>query len=88
MREIYIITTPGCEACNIVIQQILSIRDTYAFDFIKIINNASSIPDFIINNVVLTDFPTVVFVKDNFIKKAIVGTIKFETLIEELKCFD
>lgn len=88
MKEVYIITTPGCEACYITIRELISIPEEYKFDAIHIINDIEAIPSFIKTNVVLEDFPTIVFVKNDVIKYIQKGTTSLLNLLmtlEEIK---
>ena len=85
-KVIYLITTKNCNACRIqnnltglVLEEHKDI-EFKVYDF-------SEVPDWIKTNVILTDFPTTVLIKDNVIKYHFVGTMsirKMELLLKEL----
>lgn len=87
MNRIYIITTEGCEACNIIKNIIDSIHNKYKHKFEYIIVDRNYVPDWIRNNVILEDFPTVIFTKDNIIKYHFKGTKparEIEQILEDI----
>lgn len=86
-NKIYIITTQGCEACSIVKNIIKSIYDSKKYEFEFAVVDRMHVPEWISNNVVLEDFPTVVFVKDNVIKYHFKGTKpakEIEKILEDI----
>ena len=87
MNKIYIITTQGCEACNIMINIIKSIYDSNKYKFEYAVVDRIYVPVWISNNVVLEDFPTVIFIKDNVIKYHFKGTKpakEIEQILEDI----
>lgn len=88
MNKIYIITTQGCEACNIILNIISSIyfKHKYKFEYATV--DRINVPEWISNNVILEDFPTLVFVKNNVIKYHFKGTKsakEIEQILEDIK---
>lgn len=87
MNRIYIITTQGCEACNIMINIIDSIHNKYKYKFEYIIVDRNYVPEWISNNIILEDFPTVIFTKYNVIKYHFKGTKpakEIENILEDI----
>lgn len=87
MNKIYIIITQGCEACNIIRNIISSIyfKHKYKFEYATV--DRLNVPELISNNVILEDFPTVVFVKDHDIKYYFKGTKpakEIEQILEDI----
>lgn len=72
-KVIYIITTVNCSACKCmeyILNDIQKDNSTFSInstDFTKI-------PEWLNTNIILTDFPTVIFVDNNVIKYHFVGT--------------
>lgn len=88
MNRIYIITTQGCEACNIIRNIIYSIYIKHKHKFEYATVDRLNVPEWISNNVILEDFPTVVFVKDKIIKYHFKGTKpakEIEQILEDIK---
>lgn len=72
-KIIYLITTKNCYACNCMKNILKEIQKDITSLQITIID-FKDVPIWIKNNIVLTDFPTVVFVENNVIKYNFVGT--------------
>ena len=86
-NRIYIITTQGCEACSIMVNIIDSIQNRYKNKFEYLIVDRDFVPEWIRNNVILEDFPTVIFVKDDVIKYHFKGTKpakEIEKILEDI----
>ena len=84
MKYLYLITTEGCQGCKIM-------KDILDNDFsnIKIrVQDVRFVPLWIKTNIKLTDFPTLVFIKDDVIRYHFSGTKsarKIKELIETLQ---
>lgn len=70
MRYLYLITTKGCQGCNIM----RNILDEHFSNIRVIVGDYKHIPAWIETNVKATDFPTLVFIKDDVIKYHFSGT--------------
>lgn len=85
-KVIYLITTYKCSACKFqkdILKEILEEHKDIELEVIDF----SKVPEFIKTNVILTDFPTTIFVKDNVIKYHFVGTKanrKIKALIKDI----
>ena len=87
-RYIYLATTEGCEACRIMERILKQVCKDNNYTFSIQIATYESVPDFIKMNVILTDFPTLVFLEYDIIKYNITGTISAKNLkriIEDLR---
>lgn len=72
--KITLLTTEGCQSCRIMTNILAQIKDrNTAIDTLAVYNYTAA-PDFIKQNVSLTDFPTTILHTDNKILKVIVGT--------------
>lgn len=84
MKYLYLITTEGCQGCNIMKDILIN-----NFSDIRIrIQDVRFVPMWIKVNVKLTDFPTLVFIKNDIIRYHFSGTKsarKIKELIETLK---
>lgn len=84
MKYLYLITTEGCQGCKIM-KDILDKN----FSNIRIrVQDIRFVPMWIKTNVKLTDFPTLVFIKNDVIRYHFSGTKssrKIRELIETLK---
>lgn len=84
MKYLYLITTEGCQGCKIM-------KDILVNNFSDIrirIQDVRFIPMWIKVNVKLTDFPTLVFIKNDIIRYHFSGTKsarKIKELIETLQ---
>ena len=87
-KHIYLATTEGCEACRIMERILKQVQRDNVYTFSIQIATYESVPDFIKMNVILTDFPTLVFLTYDIIKYHITGTISAKNLkriIEDLQ---
>lgn len=84
---IYLVTTIGCYACKCMKNILEEIqKDNKTFTIIT--EDFRDVPEYISNNIILTDFPTVVFIKNNVIKYHFTGTkskSKVIKIIEDIK---
>lgn len=82
-QKIYIITTKGCAGCNIMIEIAKKLSfDTYFNAFY--IQDISDIPQYIKVDVLLDDFPTIVFVDGYDIVYYHTGTLSKNKLKEKM----
>ena len=82
-KQIYLIKTHGCTACKCM-EHLLE----RAIDNTNIKLNIvyfDETPEFIKTNVVLTDFPTTVFIDNNFIRYNFVGTKSIKKIKDIMK---
>ena len=87
-KQIYLIITEGCESCKIMERILKQVCKDNNYTFSIQIATYESVPDFIKMNVILTDFPTLVFLTYDIIKYHITGTISAKNLkriIEDLQ---
>lgn len=84
MKYLYLITTEGCQGCKIM-------KDILDNDFSNIrirVQDVRFVPFWIKTNIKLTDFPTLVFIKNDVIRYYFSGTKsarKIKKLIETLQ---
>lgn len=84
MKYLYLITTEGCQGCKIM-------KDILDNNFSNIrvrTQDIRFVPTWIKTNVKLTDFPTLIFIKNDVIRYHFSGTKsvrKIKELIETLK---
>ena len=86
-RYIYLATTEGCEACRIMEKILKQVQRNNGYTFLLFVRDYKLFPEFIKVDVVLTDFPTLIFLENNVIKYHVVGTIsakKLKEIIEDL----
>ena len=84
-KHIYLATTEGCEACRIIERILKQVQCDNVYTFsIKVIDY-KLLPEFIRVNVVLTDFPTLIFLENNVIKYHVAGTMSAKNLQEIIK---
>ena len=72
-KLIYLITTYKCSACKCQEYILKELLEEHKDIELKVID-CSEVPEWIKTNVILTDFPTTIFVKDDIIKYHFVGT--------------
>lgn len=80
-KVVYIITTPGCYACKCmenILKEIQKDNPTFAITT----TDFKNCPEWLKNNVIMTDFPTVVFVSDNTIKYHFRGTMSKSKVVK------
>ena len=85
-KVIYLITTYKCSACKHQERILKEILEEHKDIELKIIN-FSKVPEWIKTNIILTDFPTTIFIKDYVIKYYFVGTKanrKIKALIKDI----
>lgn len=85
-KVIYLITTYKCSACKCQEYILKEVLKEYKDIELKIID-CSDVPTWIRINVILTDFPTTIFIKDDVIKCHFVGTKtnrKVKVLIKDI----
>lgn len=86
-KVVYIITTFKCSACKCIeyiLKEIQKDNPTFIIETIDFKN----VPEWININVKLTDFPTVIFVKDNVIKYYFTGTFSKKKIIQLMNSID
>ena len=84
-KHIYLITTKGCEACRIMERILKQVQRDNMYTFSIQVRDYKLIPEFIQIDVILTDFPTLIFLENNIIKYHITGTISAKKLQEIIK---
>ena len=84
-RYIYLATTEGCEACRIMKRILKQVKLDNVYTFSIQITDYKLLPEFIRINVLLTDFPTLIFLENDVIKYNISGTINAKKLQEIIK---
>lgn len=82
-NKIYLITTEGCHACNIMKSILEKVKDDNLNRFEIEFRDFKQVPKWIETNVPFTDFPTIIFVKDDAIKYHINGTYS-KSIIQEI----
>lgn len=84
-KYIYLATTEGCEACRIMEKILKQVQRDNGYTFSIQVRDYKLLPEFIQVNVILTDFPTLIFLENNVIKYHIIGTISAKKLQEIIK---
>ena len=84
-RYIYLATTEGCEACRIMERILKQVKRDNVYTFSIQVIDYKLLPEFIRINVLLTDFPTLIFLENDIIKYHITGTISAKKLQEIIK---
>ena len=84
-KQIYLIITEGCESCKIMERILKQVCKDNNYTFSIQIATYESVPDFIKFNVILTDFPTLIFLENNVIKYHVTGTMSAKKLQEIIK---
>ena len=84
-RYIYLATTEGCEACRIMERILKQVKRDNVYTFSIQVIDYKLLPEFIRINVLLTDFPTLIFLENDIIKYYISGTISAKKLQEIIK---
>ena len=84
-KYIYLATTEGCEACRIMEKILKQVQRDNSYTFSIQVRDYKLLPEFIQVNVVLTDFPTLIFLENDIIKYHISGTISAKKLQEIIK---
>lgn len=84
-KRIYLATTEGCEACKIMEKILKQVKRDNYYTFSIQVRDYKLIPEFIQIDVVLTDFPTLIFLENNVIKYHVAGTMSAKKLQEIIK---
>ena len=84
-RRIYLATTEGCEACRIMERILKQVQRDNVYTFSIQVRDYKLLPEFIRVDVVLTDFPTLIFLENNVIKYHVAGTMSAKKLQEIIK---
>ena len=84
-KHIYLVTTEGCEACRIMEKILKQVKRNNSYTFSIQVRDYKLLPEFIRVDVVLTDFPTLIFLENNVIKYNITGTMSAKKLQEIIK---
>lgn len=73
-KVVYIITTYKCSACKCmeyILKEIQKDNSTFTITT----TDFHDVPEWIKNNIILTDFPTVIFIDNGVIKYHFIGTL-------------
>ena len=84
-KHIYLATTEGCEACRIMEKILKQVQRDNVYTFSIQVRDYKLLPEFIQINVILTDFPTLIFLENNVIKYHVAGTMSAKKLQEIIK---
>ena len=84
-KHIYLATTKGCEACRIMERILKQVQRDNVYTFSIQVRDYKLLPEFIRVDVVLTDFPTLIFLENNVIKYHVAGTMSAKKLQEIIK---
>ena len=84
-KYIYLATTEGCEACRIMERILKQVKRDNSYTFSIQVRDYKLLPEFILVDVVLTDFPTLIFLENNIIKYHVSGTMSAKKLQEIIK---
>ena len=84
-KHIYLATTEGCEACRIMEKILKQVQRDNDYTFSIQVIDYKLLPEFIRINVLLIDFPTLIFLENDIIKYHISGTISAKKLQEIIK---
>ena len=84
-KHIYLATTEGCEACRIMERILKQVKRDNVYTFSIQVIDYKLLPEFIRINVLLTDFPTLIFLENNVIKYHVSGTMNSRKLQELIK---
>ena len=84
-KYIYLATTKGCEACRIMERILKQVQRDNVYTFSIQVRDYKLLPEFIRVDVVLTDFPTLIFLENNVIKYHVAGTMNAKKLQELIK---
>lgn len=80
-KVVYVITTYKCSACKCMEYILRKIqKDNPTFTITT--TDFNEVPEWIKNNVTLTDFPTVIFVENGVIKYHFTGTISGKKVVK------
>lgn len=80
-KVVYVITTYKCSACKCMEYILRNIqKDNPTFTITT--TDFNEVPEWIKNNITLTDFPTVIFVENDVIKYHFTGTINGKKVVK------
>lgn len=83
-KVVYIVTTAECSACKCMENILNDIqKDNSTFTITS--TDFTKVPEWLKTNIILTDFPTVIFVDNNFIKYHFVGTKSKSKVLQLMK---
>lgn len=83
-KVVYIVTTAECSACKCMENILDDIqKDNSAFTITS--TDFTKVPEWLKTNIILTDFPTVVFIDNNVIKYHFVGTKSKSKVLQLMK---
>lgn len=80
-KVVYVITTYKCSACKCmeyILKEIQKDNPTFTITT----TDFNEVPEWIKNNITLTDFPTVVFVENDVIKYHFTGTLSGKKVVK------
>lgn len=80
-KDVYVVTTYKCSACKCIkyiLEEIQQDNPTFAITTIDF----HYVPEWIKNNITLTDFPTVIFIENDVIKYHFTGTLSKKKIVE------
>ena len=86
-KHIYLATTEGCDACRIMERILKQVQRDNMYTFSIQVRDYKLLPEFIKVTVLLTDFPTLIFLENDVIKYHVSGTInskKLQAIIKDL----
>ena len=84
-KRIYLAITEGCEACRIMEKILKQVQRDNVYTFSIQVRDYKLLPEFIKVTVLLTDFPTLIFLENNVIKYHVAGTMSAKKLQEIIK---
>ena len=87
IKIVYLFTTKGCEACNIMENILRKVHKDNLYTFSIEVIDFNDTPTWIKIAVPLHDFPTIVFVENNVIKYHTNGTMtgkKLQSIIQDI----
>lgn len=80
-KVVYVITTYKCSACKCMEYILRNIqKDNPTFTITT--TDFNEVPEWIKNNITLTDFPTVIFVENDVIKYHFTGTVNGKKVVK------
>ncbi len=80
-KVVYIVTTYKCSACKCmeyILKEIQKDNPTFTITT----TDFNEVPEWIKNNITLTDFPTVVFVENDVVKYHFTGTLSRKKVVK------
>lgn len=86
-KIVYIVTTYKCSACKCmeyILKEIQKDNPTFTI----VVKDIYEIPEWIKNNVTLTDFPTVIFTDNDVIKYHFTGTLNKKKVVKIMNDID